>query len=249
MPKTVRRRAAPVRRKRVPTTRRRRRTRRSTGNSNSGGFVGPVRTTIARQKISTFADKQVLKLQYSSFISPTGTAFPVFQTLSMNSLFDPDVTGTGHQPLAFDQWSALYRKYTVLASRVDIRVNCNSAGANYQFVVFPNTLPPASLPTAFQNSISACREIPYAKWSQGTQIMQAKKLTHYCTLAGILGTSKSKIREDDQYSALNNASPAVQAYWIIGVQNCDEVTNTSFTIQYEIEYYCMMWDRIAINQS
>ena len=36
----------------------------------------------------------------------------------MNSLFDPDQTGTGHQPYYFDQFAALYNRYTVLGSKL-----------------------------------------------------------------------------------------------------------------------------------
>ena len=35
------------------------------------------------------------------------------QYMRMNSLFDPDQTGTGHQPYYFDQFAALYNRYTV----------------------------------------------------------------------------------------------------------------------------------------
>lgn len=44
----------------------------------------------------------------------------------LNSLFDPDFTGTGAQPTTFDQWSALYDRYRVLACEADISV----VGAN-----------------------------------------------------------------------------------------------------------------------
>jgi len=37
-----------------------------------------------------------------------------------NSLFDPNYTGTGHQPLGFDQLAALYAHYTVLKSRIRV---------------------------------------------------------------------------------------------------------------------------------
>jgi len=36
---------------------------------------------------------------------------------SCNGLFDPNITGTGHQPLYFDQMITLYDHYTVLRSR------------------------------------------------------------------------------------------------------------------------------------
>lgn len=36
----------------------------------------------------------------------------------MNSLFDPDFTGTGHQPMYYDRYAALYSNYRVLGSRL-----------------------------------------------------------------------------------------------------------------------------------
>ena len=44
------------------------------------------------------------------------------QYMRMNSLFDPDQTGTGHQPYYFDQFAALYNRYTVLGSKANCRV-------------------------------------------------------------------------------------------------------------------------------
>ena len=36
----------------------------------------------------------------------------------MNSLFDPDFTGTGHQPYYFDQFATIYQRYTVIGSKL-----------------------------------------------------------------------------------------------------------------------------------
>jgi len=37
-----------------------------------------------------------------------------------NSIFDPDFTGVGHQPLGHDQWAALYKKYRVNAVKFEV---------------------------------------------------------------------------------------------------------------------------------
>lgn len=41
------------------------------------------------------------------------------QQFRLNSLFDPDYTGTGHQPMGYDQITPLYHQYCVLDVKVD----------------------------------------------------------------------------------------------------------------------------------
>lgn len=43
-----------------------------------------------------------------------------------NSCYDPNYTGTGHQPLGFDQWMAFYNHYTVIASDIEARFGVNT---------------------------------------------------------------------------------------------------------------------------
>jgi len=42
------------------------------------------------------------------------------QQFRANSLFDPDLTGTGHQPYGFDQWKTYYGTYMVTSSRISL---------------------------------------------------------------------------------------------------------------------------------
>ncbi len=46
---------------------------------------------------------------------------------SANGLFDPDVSGTGHQPRGFDQLMALYDRATVVGSKIQIKASNNDA--------------------------------------------------------------------------------------------------------------------------
>jgi hypothetical protein len=50
--------------------------------------------------------------------------------ISCNGLFDPDITYTGHQPLYFDTFSAVYNHYTVINSVLTAR--CYNATAAIQ---------------------------------------------------------------------------------------------------------------------
>ncbi len=56
----------------------------------------------------------------------------------LNSLYDPDLSGVGSQPVGFDQWSAFYNRYRVISTNVQIRVeNRLSASESLTLVAFP----------------------------------------------------------------------------------------------------------------
>jgi len=65
----------------------------------------------------------VTTLRYSDNINlayPGGVGGIVGNIFRMNSAFDPDFTGTGHQPLYFDQFAAVYGQYTVLSAKLTV---------------------------------------------------------------------------------------------------------------------------------
>lgn len=54
--------------------------------------------------------------------STTQDAVSVYR-FSANGLYDPNITGTGHQPMLFDQCSALYDHYVVIGAKITVRAN------------------------------------------------------------------------------------------------------------------------------
>jgi hypothetical protein len=59
-------------------------------------------------------------LRYAeTYTLTTGTAGVIgsIQTMALNSVYDPNVTGTGHQPYGFDQLSTFYNNYIVHGCR------------------------------------------------------------------------------------------------------------------------------------
>lgn len=65
---------------------------------------------------------RLVKLRYSDAISLVPTAGGVAGThyFSCNGMYDPDITGVGHQPLGFDQYMSMYDHYTVISSRITV---------------------------------------------------------------------------------------------------------------------------------
>lgn len=68
-------------------------------------------------------------LKYTETITLTTGALGVFATyfFAANGMFDPNITGVGHQPMYYDQYMALYNHYTVIASKCVGILECDPA--------------------------------------------------------------------------------------------------------------------------
>jgi len=77
------------------------------------------------QLVSTrnpFPKSMITKHRYVSThtLTPSGAALIASYQFRGNSLYDPDYTSAGHQPLGFDEYSNLYEHFTVLGSKISI---------------------------------------------------------------------------------------------------------------------------------
>jgi len=74
---------------------------------------------------------RVVKLRYATQINLASASSSTVRlhTFSGNNLYDPDVSGIGHQPLGHDQMAALYEYYRVRGSKIRCKV-LNYRGAS-----------------------------------------------------------------------------------------------------------------------
>lgn len=86
-----------------------------------------------------YPERLVTKLRYSAMegllmTSTSGSVAKYF--FSTNSIFDPDRTGTGHQPLYRDSYAAVYDHYAVLKSEIVVRyINTSASYFNCGLVI------------------------------------------------------------------------------------------------------------------
>jgi len=60
----------------------------------------------------------MVKMRYVEGIEINASAGQIgYHYFRANSIFDPNYTGTGHQPLNFDMWSLLYNHYVVVGAK------------------------------------------------------------------------------------------------------------------------------------
>lgn len=222
---------------------------------NSSRYNKPNKSFI---KSPYMSDEVFLKLVYTTNVSVASVAgVPQFYTFAGNSLYDPDITGTGHQPMGFDQWQGFYNKYTVYGSKIRATF-CNVdsvAGApnteNIMVGLVPTPSDVAIASIAAANDIVACAEYPYGKYKAGNIVNAAPQLTlnSYMSSSKIDGIPKAKVAIDDRYTAVVSANPVNMWRWNIGLQATDKSSTCGGRLLVKITYYCRLSARQIPSQS
>lgn len=122
------RRMCPGRPRRPSRTRSRRRATYGRNRKRYGGASSFRRSGWGWRSQQFTRDTLVTTLRYSTNISLDpkpenlgSTGSNVWQ-FSANGCYDPDTTGLGHQPMYFDNYSAVYNQYRVLKSEITVTV-------------------------------------------------------------------------------------------------------------------------------
>jgi len=229
-------------RKRKNPPRRRHKRYKKRGTKYRKALSKPV---IDRMPGNGFADAMFVKLKYVDRVPISSVAVSyapyVFRG---NSVFDPDQSLGGHQPLYYDQYAAIYEKYRVIGSsiRLDV-INTSGASALY-YVCEPNTdvSTYTSVPQLLEQSRAYSPKIvPIAQ-------RVPSRFTRYATTRGVLGLTKAQSMDDD-YCSTVGANPTQQWFWNLLFQSMDGTTVVGAEMMVKIVYYVQFFERNLIVQS
>jgi len=155
-------------------------------------------------------------------------------TFRGNSLFDPDYTSAGHQPLYYDQLAAVYGRYRVQTATIHIK--CVSVGAvAAQIVIIPvsdvTTITTPS--TALEHARASVLPL------LGVSGYNSVQRSYTMSTRVILGLTNIQ-QQDTDFSASVGSNPLQLWYYILyayepGGGNVH--TAITVTIDYECEFY------------
>lgn len=156
-----------------------------------------------------------MKMRYVesvSIVAATG-ALAIYQWRT-NSLFDPNFTGTGHQPYGFDQMKTYYSSYLVTSSV--IAAECLSSAA---------VICLAGVATSAESSTGITTADGYLESGKG----QGGLLYSNSTRGFESKWSLASIADHDpaDYSALISASPANSDFYTVFVQDAYALAGTA----------------------
>lgn len=200
-------------------------------------------TTIVRSP--GFTDTLYCKLKYATEVHfADGLSASTYYSFRGNSLYDPDYTGTGHQPMYFDQYSAIYNRYRVMGAKIEINaINASGSSATY-FVLQSGT------DTIISANITELLEQSRAKISKVLPISQRVpiKIKSYVSTRKACGLNKKQIFDED-FSALTTSSPNQIWYFNMLATSINNTSPLDFYFMATITYYVQFFDRKTQAQS
>lgn len=178
------------------------------------------------------------KMLYSSDTAITlasAAANPGVHVFSCNGLFDPDVTGTGHQPRGFDQLMLFYDHYVVQKARVSVRFfnNGTTVPAMCFITVRDNSTKSTSILDYLESSIT--KTVSLGVETSGTASAQ---LQYTVDVGRFLG--RRDTMSDPQLKGTAVTNPAEGCSFHIGAFTPDYFTACSVTAQVVVEYSCSL---------
>jgi len=176
-------------------------------------------------------------LKYADVGVVTTTLASGFTTyvLSANSLFDPNVEVSGHQPLRFDQLAAMFNSYRVRASTLKAtfaigEVAMTSSALGPWRISITKSRTNATLPGLGSDFATAAEMEGSTTGVMTTQ----EKLTLY----NKYDWSDLGVNNIEEANAVVSGNPSIPFYWIISVYNQGNVAATSTLVNFDISFDC-----------
>jgi len=188
-------------------------------------------TVNVNRALQPIPQRSIIKMKYADtiqFNSINGYNF----AFNLNSTFDPNRTGVGHQPYGRDTLSALYNRYRVI-------------GCSYTIQCFnsSNTVVLGAMPAneiLFFGNTDEMLENPRCKWQTQSAGGGVKVLRGNVYLPSLVGRSKDQYMADDRYQAQFDASPselAVLNIAVQGINGSDVTADCVVTLNYLVEWF------------
>lgn len=219
---------------------------------------GTARNVLSRgpfkkyNSVDPFPTGQFVKFTYTQsnvLYSGTGGIWGTEQVFRLNSIYDPDYTGSGHQPYGYDQMALLYKQYKVIGAMIEIDfMNPDQDGLLCGACI---VMPQDSFSTT-----SAARDTLNEKPMCYTVNLndsgkQRYKIKQYFPMHTLLGVTKEQFRVHlgVPYTAIFGTNPQDSPRLAVNVASIANATNAACTCRTTITYYTQVYERIALAQS
>jgi hypothetical protein len=167
------------------------------------------------------------------------------QAFRLNSLYDPDYSGTGTQPTGFDELMAIYTRYRVLTAKVKVMVMSSLSSPIVEFACYPSI-------SATPVSVTSPNRLVPIRYANFTVLGHSQPLATVeetvFSMADMFGVTRQAILDEQSYTGNASTNPSSAAYL-----HCEAMarTSSSQTVQLyvAIEFDVIFEELKALNES
>lgn len=203
------------------------------------------RYTMINPSRSVISNRYFTKLVYSQPLSLAPATHIDYHEFCTNGLYDPDITGTGHQPYGYDQlMPTLYQKYLVHGCKVIIEGSMTSTGTGNLVVGSYPANGSYSVPITLSE---ACERRQFRTLSTNNQ--KTFRFSRYINHAKVHGVKPSDMRPTaNGYASSYTSNPSFRTNTAIGFCNVDGFSATA-TMTVTLIYYAEFFSPTSFGQS
>jgi len=170
-----------------------------------------------------------------------GGVVGIVHEYALNGLYDPDLSGVGHQPMGFDQLSAMWKRYRVW--KVDFKIRCFAPTTAAFLVAQVNNSQVPSGTVAGQT---------YSTLNERTNC--ATKIFYFDDDRTVYGSfTMNEIEghsiQDENYTGGDTGNPGNLAKLVIGCGDTDGLNSAGFKYFVELVYHVQWHNRQTLTQS
>lgn len=241
-------------RSRRRTRRRKRNTNTSRNSPSTPHMQAPKQTALMRTPLFPASVRKRGQLYYESALGLTlptsGNVVTYF--FSANGMFDPNITGTGHQPIGFDQMMLMYEQATVVRSSIQVTFNVGPGlTGEFGVALFPDASALTNPSQLVENGL-----VNYVPLTSGSSTFQNQRIRSVvrldCDICKYFGRRgiRSLLNDDNLYTTAA-ANPVEQAYYgVVAWQiSPDGSTTTSLGFDVLISYDVIYWEPRKLTES
>lgn len=182
------------------------------------------------KSLSPIPARYITKMKYSD-VASTSAGNPSWK-FNLNSLFDPNRTGTGHQPYGFDQLAGLYNRYRVISTSYTISCSSTTTPIRYGTIVSNESL-------TFSSMSELC-ENPRSRFVVQNPGGNLRQIHGKCYIPALMGRTKTQYMTDDRYQAITSADPAELAILHIqagAMNDALAAVDLTITMEFVVEFF------------
>lgn len=181
--------------------------------------------------LQPFPSRQIVKMKYSDVFTTNSTNGWNYN-FNLNSIFDPNRTGTGHQPYGHDQLAVLYNRYRVISCSYVLTAYSGAIPIRYACI--------PSNEVKLYTSVGELAENPRARFGMQIPNGSTTKLVGKVHIPSLTGRTKAQYMADDRYQAAFGSNPgelAILTCTALGLQENTTDVNWTVTLEYTVEVF------------